>query len=265
MNDLTRELITATHKSRTMKDMGRKIRGGVSRQRVFQLIEEAKCVDIVKQTLKVNRKQALEDKRISCVYTLTVGNAKYYGSTSHYERRKHDHIMKLRGKIHYNEALQTQYNSGHTPVFKILVESEDPKHLLKLENIYITNDSNCCNNYCAIKPVRDNIKTNYNGINFHTHSGLFLVHPYDKVTGKRYYLGYTKTIEQGVELIKAWNPDYLLYKDKIREYKGVVCVGGYFQARPYIKEAKHYVYLGNFKTKEDAKQTIINKYPNFYK
>ena len=79
----------------------------------------------------------------SGIYTITnKTNGKYYvGSTSNFNKRKHDHIKRLNGGYHINKHLQNAWNKYGEDSFEFtLVEYVEPitETLLNNENKYLT-------------------------------------------------------------------------------------------------------------------------------
>lgn len=79
------------------------------------------------------------------IYQISIGTAKYIGSTNNYQKRMAKHRKDLASKTHVNDRLQHQYNIGHGFKSKILTEFDTlfRYQVLIKEQRYINRYSNC--------------------------------------------------------------------------------------------------------------------------
>lgn len=85
----------------------------------------------------------MEEVNSGIYVILNVVNYKMYiGSTNDFDRRKYEHLKKLRGNYHYNKYLQRSFNKYKEESFKFIVYQRfngSQEELLELEQSYLDN------------------------------------------------------------------------------------------------------------------------------
>lgn len=75
---------------------------------------------------------------ISCVYKIIVEKYIYIGSTKVFNKRKYEHLWKLKNNTHPNPILQNIFNKHGKDVFIFsVIEEVNVKNLIEIEQKYI--------------------------------------------------------------------------------------------------------------------------------
>ena len=79
------------------------------------------------------------------IYLISIGKARYVGSTKNYKRRMNSHLKDLKNNTHCNDFLQLEFNKGHKFKSEILLKSYTlfNRQVLLDEQRLINRYSNC--------------------------------------------------------------------------------------------------------------------------
>jgi hypothetical protein len=160
---------------------------------------------------------------VYCLFFIQEPNKKYYGSSVNLHKRLTGHNSRLKSNNHENIWLQEKFNKyGWNSLRFEVIKKLDIKYILVEEKNMIKNDPDCINNYLPFQTIDEyNIQR--------------------KTANKKKY-----------DLCK--NKPYIKSKfygvtyDKLTEQ---------WRTQPYDKNLKRQVYLGYFKTEEEANNAII--------
>lgn len=81
-----------------------------------------------------------KEYRYNVVYQITIGNAKYIGSSCDLMKRLYQHVKNLRDNNHHSDVLQNEFNKYHyydLNILEVLGKGVSYKELLERERFYI--------------------------------------------------------------------------------------------------------------------------------